>query len=109
MDEFIQVWTTTAEREDAQRIAQTVVAQRLAGCAQIVGPITSTYWWQGRVETAEEWVCLMKSRMDRYDDLERTILSVHPYDEPEILAVPVVNGSAGYLAWLDQSLSTHHA
>jgi periplasmic divalent cation tolerance protein len=101
---FIQVLTTVESKKDAQRIAQAVVEKRLAGCVQVIGPITSTYWWQGNVETAEEWLCVIKSREDLYKELERAIRDVHPYEVPEILAMPVQAGSSSYLAWLDNEL-----
>jgi len=102
--DYVQVVTTTETKTDAQAIASAVVEKRLGACAQIVGPITSTYWWQGQVETAEEWLCLIKGRRDLYAELEKAILEVHPYEVPEILAVPVVEGSRRYLAWLDGEL-----
>ncbi|MBV9852101.1 MAG: divalent-cation tolerance protein CutA [Armatimonadetes bacterium] len=102
--DFVQVLTTAEKREDAQRIAAGVVERRLAGCAQVLGPITSTYWWQGRVEMAEEWLCLIKTRRSLYAPLEAAIRSLHPYEVPEILAVPVLKGHAPYLAWLDSVL-----
>ena len=101
MPEYIQVVTTTEHREDAQRIARTLVEQRLAACVQVVGPISSTYRWHGTIETAEEWQCWAKSRRDLYDQIEQVIRQLHPYEVPEILAVPVLAGSAGYLAWLE--------
>jgi periplasmic divalent cation tolerance protein len=104
MTEPIQVITTTETKADAQAIANALVEKRLAGCVQIVGPITSTYWWEGKIETAEEWLCLIKSRRDLYADLEKAIREVHPYDVPEILAVPVTAGSKPYLEWLDGEL-----
>ena len=87
-------------REDAARIARGLVERRLAGCVQIIGPISSTYWWQGEVETAEEYLCLVKSSRDAYPELEAAIRELHPYDVPEILAHPVVAGSQPYLDWL---------
>ena len=104
MDEFIQVFTTTGNRADASRIAETLVERRLAGCVQVLGPISSTYRWQGTVETEEEWLCLIKAGRDTYSELETAIRELHPYDTPEILAMPVVDGSADYLAWLRQAL-----
>jgi periplasmic divalent cation tolerance protein len=104
MTDTIQVITTTETKADAQAIARTVVEKRLAGCVQIIGPITSTYRWQGEIETAEEWMCVIKSRRDLYKALEEAIREVHPYDVPEILAVPVVAGSKSYLDWLDGEL-----
>lgn len=104
MTDFIQVVTTTNSREDADRIARALVEQRVAGCVQILGPISSTYRWQGEIETAQEWLCLIKSRRDRYPDLEQAIRELHSYDVPEILATPVVAGSAAYLQWLADEL-----
>jgi periplasmic divalent cation tolerance protein len=100
----IQVITTTETKADAQAIARAVIEKRLAGCVQIIGPITSTYWWQGEIETAEEWMCVIKSRQDLYERLEAAIREVHPYDVPEILAVPVIAGSKSYLEWLEGEL-----
>ena len=105
MTEAIQVVTTAATKAAAQAIATAVVARRLAACAQLIGPITSTYWWQGQIETAEEWLCVMKSRQDLYEALEQAIRQVHPYEVPEILAIPVVLGSQDYLEWMDRELA----
>lgn len=100
MDQVLQVSTTTDSEEDAQRIAQSLVEQRVAACVQVVGPISSTYWWQGAVETAEEWLCLIKTRQELYPQLEKAIRAIHPYDVPEILAVPVVAGHEAYMDWV---------
>jgi len=100
-----QVITTTATKSDAQAIATAVVGKRLAACAQVIGPITSIYWWQGKIETAEEWLCVMKSRQGLYEALEKAIRQVHPYKVPEILAVPVVLGNQDYLEWMDRELA----
>ena len=104
MTEYIQVLTTTDKKEDADKIAKVVVEKRLAACAQVIGPITSTYWWNEKIERAEEWLCFLKSRNDLYEELERTITGVHPYEVPEILAVPIVAGIQSYLEWLDKEL-----
>lgn len=100
MTEFLEVHTTIDSKEGAQRIAEAIVSQRLAACVQVSGPITSIYWWQGKMEQAEEWLCTMKTRRDLYDKLEQAIRSVHSYDEPEILATVVAVGSKGYLEWV---------
>ena len=105
MAEPIQVITTTATQEDAQAIASALVEQRLAACVQIIGPITSTYRWQAGVETSQEWMCLIKTRLDLYQGLERAIREIHPYEVPEILAVPVVRGHQAYLHWLCEATS----
>ncbi len=97
----IQVFTTTAKKEDAENIARTLVDQRLAGCVQIVGPVVSTYRWQGKIEKEQEWLCFIKTREDLYAEIEQTIKSVHPYETPEIIALPISGGSKDYLKWLD--------
>lgn len=101
MAEYIQVITTTEKREDAERIARTLVEARLAACVQVLGPITSTYRWKGAIETAQEWQCVAKSRVERFDKIDEAVRAVHPYDVPEILAVPITAGSRAYLEWLD--------
>jgi len=104
MEGFIQVTTTTETKADAERIARSLVEARLAACVQIVGPIESIYRWKGRVETSREWLCLIKSRADRYGAIEEAIRSLHPYETPEIIAVSVVAGSRDYLDWLRKEL-----
>jgi periplasmic divalent cation tolerance protein len=104
MTEFIQIITTVATAADAERIANALLAQRLAACVQIVGPITSHYWWQGKIEQATEYQCLIKSRQDLFAAVEAAIIAVHPYQTPEILAQAVMAGGAGYLAWLAAEL-----
>lgn len=100
MAEFVQVVTTLESQADADRLARGAVEARLAACAQVVGPIGSTYWWQGGLQSATEWQVLLKTAGDRYAGLEAYLREVHPYDEPEIVATEIVAGSAGYLAWL---------
>jgi periplasmic divalent cation tolerance protein len=100
--DYIQVVTTTEHQEDAERIARALVEERLAACVQVAGPITSIYRWRGQIETAREWQCCAKSRRELYDEIERAIRRLHPYEVPEILAMPVLAGSADYLAWLEQ-------
>jgi len=102
--DLIQVMTTIDSREEAQNIARALVQGRLAGCVQIIGPITSVYWWREQIETDEEWLCIAKSRQELYPQLEKTIRQIHPYDVPEILAMPVVAGNPDYLAWLTNEL-----
>jgi len=103
-EEYIQVFTTAEKKEDAEKIARALVERRLAGCVQIAGPVSSTYWWKGNVETAGEWLCLIKSRKTLYGELEKAIKEIHPYETPEIIAVPIVNSSKEYLAWLGNEL-----
>lgn len=101
MKEYVQVSTTTEKKEDAERIVRDVVGRRLAACGQVIGPIRSTYWWKGKIEDAEEWLCLIKTRRDLYPMLEEAIKAGHPYEVPEIVAVPLVAGNPDYLKWLE--------
>ncbi|MFE3829024.1 divalent-cation tolerance protein CutA [Streptomyces sp. NPDC059092] len=98
--EYLTVLTTTDGAGKAEELARGVIEARLAACAQISAPVTSVYRWRGTVETAEEWQILFKTTADRYDALEGHLRAAHDYDTPEIIATPVVRGSAEYLAWL---------
>ncbi|MBK9315658.1 MAG: divalent-cation tolerance protein CutA [Acidobacteria bacterium] len=103
MSDPLVVLTTVESREQAETIARMLVERQLAGCVQIVGPITSVYRWQGAVETAGEMLLLIKTRSSIYPDLERTLIDIHPYQTPEIIALPVEAGFEGYLSWLVDS------
>lgn len=105
MSNYWIVQTTTESKADAQQIAEQVVAERLVACAQIVGPLTSVYTWKEKVETAEEWLCLLKTTQQGYTALEAKLQEIHPYEEPEIVAVPISQGSPTYLKWLTNSVA----
>jgi periplasmic divalent cation tolerance protein len=106
MTRYIQVMTTLAEKGAADKIARLVVERRLAACAQVAGPVSSTYWWRGEVETASEWLCVMKTERAHYEQLEAAIKDAHPYETPEIVAVPIEAGSEAYLAWVSREVGT---
>ena len=97
---YIQVATTTDSEEAAKAIAGELVAKRLAACVQVIGPIASTYRWKGRIESEREWLCLIKTRRSLYPKVEKAILALHNYETPEIVALPIIAGSKGYLKWL---------
>jgi periplasmic divalent cation tolerance protein len=103
--EHVQVLTTVGSEEEAGRIAELLVERRLAACVQVVGPIVSRYRWEGAVEEEREWQCLAKTTAAAYEAVEGAIREVHSYDEPEIIATPIVAGSAGYLAWIGNEVS----
>jgi periplasmic divalent cation tolerance protein len=105
MKSYIQISTTTETKEQAQKIARYLVEQKLAACVQISGPSESTYHWKGKVENAQEWLCLIKIREDYFGKVEATIKKMHSYETPEIIAVPILKGSKEYLNWLDDELS----
>lgn len=96
------VYCTCPDLECAERIAGTLIDEQLAACIQISQPVISIYKWQGKRESAEERVLQIKTREGLYSTLEQRILSLHPYELPEILAVPVLHGLTGYLDWVEQ-------
>jgi periplasmic divalent cation tolerance protein len=97
---YAQAVTTTDSREAAEALSRSAVEARVAACAQVVGPMKSTYWWEGKVETAEEWYVGFKTTAERYPALEAHIREHHSYDVPEIVLMPIVAGNPAYLEWV---------
>jgi periplasmic divalent cation tolerance protein len=102
---YCQVVTTTDAREAADQLARGAVEARLAACAQVLGPITSSYWWEGAVASDQEWQVVFKTTAAAYPALERHLRQVHSYDVPEILCLPVTAGHRPYLDWLDTEVT----
>ncbi|HMK63319.1 MAG TPA: divalent-cation tolerance protein CutA [Acidimicrobiales bacterium] len=101
MTALCQVQTTTGTPEEAERLAQMVVEQRLAACAQVSGPISSTYWWKGTVERSTEWMCTFKTTEDRVAGLTAALRDAHPYDVPELVVTVLSGADDDYSAWVD--------
>jgi periplasmic divalent cation tolerance protein len=100
----IQVLTTVGSEPEAELLSSILIDRRLAACVQVSGPILSRYRWQGAVEEAREWQCLAKTEARLYPEVEAAIREAHSYDEPEILAIPILTGSPGYLAWIGENV-----
>jgi periplasmic divalent cation tolerance protein len=98
--EYLQVQTTTDSRAEAMELARAAVEARLAACGQVAGPVASAYWWNDELERAEEWFVFFKLPADRYDELAAFLAERHSYDEPEIVATPIVAGSPSFLGWI---------
>ena len=105
MSDFLQVSTATETRGAAVALADSAVAARLAGNAQVIGPVYSAFWHLGRVGSGEEWRVLLATTAQRYPDLERHLIDNHPWDNPEIIATPLVAGSAACFEWLRKSVA----
>jgi len=101
-DEMI-VLVTTANAEEAARIAEVLVSERLAACVNIVPGIESIYRWEGKVTRDHESLMIIKTTGERYDDLERRIKELHSYSTPEVIALKIERGSEQYLKWLRNS------
>lgn len=104
MTDFVELVTTAASREAAERIARPLVERRLVACAQISGPIHSAYRWRGQVESADEWRCAVKTRLSLVGEVERAIRELHDYETPEIVVTRFEHVSDAYRAWLDTEL-----
>ena len=100
MGKYIQVITTISSKRGAQKIAKALINKRLAACVQIAGPIKSIYRWKGRIETAKEWVCIIKTKKNLYKKVETAIKKIHPYEVPEIIAAPITTANKDYLKWI---------
>ncbi len=99
------IFCTCPDKDTAEKIARLLVASNKAACVNILPGITSIYTWQGQVESAEEHLLLIKAHKDHYQAIETTICDHHPYDLPEIIAVPIECGLPEYLHWIDSCLS----
>lgn len=105
MTDKIVVFTTCASEEEAAKIARHLVEHRLAACVSIVSQVRSVYRWKGAIEDSTEWLLIMKSRRGLMERLSFEISSLHSYQVPEVVALPLVDGAPAYLNWLDHELS----
>ena len=101
MTDKIVVFTTCGSEEEARKVASALIERRVAACVNISAPVTSLYRWKGSVEESREWLLVIKSRHERFPELRAVLEAAHSYEVPEVLAIPVIDGSPGYLAWLE--------
>ena len=99
----IEVRTTTPTKHDAESIAEKLVEERLAAFVQVVGPVSSTYRWKGKVEVENEFMLLIKTRSDMFPEVRMHIERDHPYEVPEIVSLPITGSSGPYLAWMEEN------
>jgi periplasmic divalent cation tolerance protein len=98
--DFILVLVTTASKEEAEKIVQKLLEGKLIACANIINPVTSRFYWSGKIDCAEECLVVMKSRIDLFGALVECVKGLHSYEVPEVLALPIVAGSEAYLGWI---------
>jgi len=103
--EAIVVLMTAGSREEAARIAELLIGARLAACVQLMPEMESVYWWEGRIERSPEILLLAKTTHDKFAELEQAVRSIHSYDTPEIIALPITAASTPYLNWLTKTVS----
>ena len=97
---YIIVFMTASNREEAVKIVRTLLEERLIACANIMDPVSSFFWWKGKIEEEKEVLVIMKSHETLFKKLSKRVMELHSYDTPEILALPIVDGSASYLDWI---------
>jgi periplasmic divalent cation tolerance protein len=98
------ITTAFENRADAEKMATALLEKRLVACTQITGPVSSSYWWQGKIVSSEEYLLVMKSNEALYEELEQLILLFHPYETPEIIATVITRLSEDYRQWLENEL-----
>jgi periplasmic divalent cation tolerance protein len=103
--DVVVVLVTVGDEPEGAALARALVEAKLAACGNVVGPIRSIYRWQDAVHDAGEYLVLLKARRADLETLERRVRELHSYDVPEVLALPVVGGSAAYLAWVGEATS----
>ncbi|MFO1519349.1 MAG: divalent-cation tolerance protein CutA [bacterium] len=99
-NKFIAVFSTISSQKAAEKIAVRLVEEKLAACVNITSKIKSVYAWKGKLYREGEFLMLIKTRQSLYARLEKRLKSLHPYETPEIIALPILKGSPGYLSWL---------
>ena len=101
--EFIVVLLTCGSEEEARRIANALVEEHLAACVTLVSPIRSIYRWEGKIWDEKEWLLIIKTQKKRFQELEKKVKSLHSYSVPEIISLPIVEGSLPYLKWIREN------
>ena len=100
VNEYIIVLVTTANKAEAEKISQSLLKEKLIACVNIINPVTSFFYWSGKIDKCEECLVVMKSRVDLFAELEHLVKQLHSYEVPEVLAFPIVAGSTAYLDWM---------
>jgi periplasmic divalent cation tolerance protein len=98
------VFVTAANKTEAEKIVQALLKDHLIACANVINPVISFFWWQNKIDKAEECLVIMKSRQDLFEELAEKLKGLHSYEVPEVLAIPIVEGSAAYLGWMSKVL-----
>lgn len=104
--QFLVVLVTVDSLGSAESIAETLVRERLCACVNIVPSITSIYVWQGEIKSEGEILLILKTSIEKYKALEKRVLELHPYEVPEVIALPISEGSESYLRWLKQTVTS---
>jgi periplasmic divalent cation tolerance protein len=103
-DKFVIIFVTCSSMHEAGKIRAAVLAKRLAACGNICGGVLSKFWWNGKIDSAKETMLVLKTKASRFKEVEKEVKRLHGYDVPEIIALPIIAGSAEYLGWIDDTV-----
>jgi periplasmic divalent cation tolerance protein len=101
--EFIVVLVTSGSEEEALKIAHSLVEKHLAACVNLISSIRSLYRWEGKISDEKEYLLIIKTQKQRFEELEKEVKSLHSYSVPEIISLPIVEGSSAYLNWIREN------
>ena len=101
-DQNIVIFITTGTDEEARRVAEALLEQRKAACVTIVPTVTSLFWWEGRIDSDQESLLIVKSKASLLDEIVSLVKEVHSYDVPEVIALPIIGGNSDYLSWIGE-------
>lgn len=102
---YVVVVVTTSSREEANKIVNALLNEKLIACANVFGPVSSSFWWQGKIDKAEEYLVFMKTEAELFEKITSCIKRLHSYEVPEIIALPIVKGFKPYLEWISNTLA----
>ena len=103
MSKFIVVFVTCGSEDEALKIARALVEERLAACANMISPLRSIYRWEGKIWDEKEWLLIIKTQRSKFEDLAKRVKALHSYSVPEIIALPIAEGSPAYLNWIEEN------
>ena len=101
---FCIIFVTCQSRKEADSIASSLLNKRLIACANIISGVDSKFWWNGKIDTANEFLVILKARRGSFKKIEKEVKRLHSYEVPEIIAIPIVAGSREYLGWIGDSI-----
>jgi len=101
---YVVVLITTPSKEEAERIARDLLSKKLAACVNIVSDVKSLFWWEEKIDEANECLLVIKTRLDQMKELIESVKRIHSYTVPEIIALPIITGNTRYLEWINQTI-----
>jgi len=108
-EDYIVVYITVPNEDIGLKLSRGLVEARLAACVNLLGDLRSVYWWRGNIEEAKEKLLVVKSRRDKFEELVRFVKMNHPYEVPEIIAIPIISGNSEYMRWIDEAVGAGNA